>query len=254
MCQAERVADLTRILKTIVASEPAAIAWTNEVAEPFVMFAQDTFEVFATAVTSSLPDCLLFRGAYSHARKMAGLAVLSALRQHKVENGLNLRQVVEATSLFGYLATHPGLPGNFGKPEQTYSDLVANNEKPRLKAFKWAEAAYPGLNADLQFYKDHINRNRSHVTVFVTASVYDFSDKDGIADQRFFDTPDLVETQTMLLATGNIINVANGMLLSVAGDAKTITLRPRMEELVSATVKRAISLRSSLLKVSAPAE
>lgn len=47
----------------------------------------------------------------------------------------------------------------------------------------------------------------------------------------------------MLLSTGNIINVANGMLMSVAKDAGTITLRPQMEELVNDTVKRAIALR-----------
>jgi len=237
------MAKLTVMLNEIVAHEPEVMAWTNSAAEPFVMFAQDAFEIFATAVTESVPDCLLFRGAYSHARKMAGLAVLSALRQHKIENGLNLRQVVEATSLFGYLAANPGLPGTFGKADQTHAELVASNERLRKDAFDWSKKTYPGLDNDLQFYKGHINRNRSHVTIFATAAVYDYGATDGTADERFFDAPDLRETRAMLLSTGNIINVANGMLMSVAKDAGTITLRPHMEELVNDTVKRAIALR-----------
>lgn len=137
------MAKLTVMLNEIVTHEPEVMAWTNRVAEPFVMFAQDAFEIFATAVTESVSDCLLFRGAYSHARKMAGLAVLSALRQHKIENGLNLRQVVEATSLFGYLAANPGLPGSFGKADQTHAELVASNERLRKDAFDWSKKNIP---------------------------------------------------------------------------------------------------------------
>ncbi len=223
------------------------MAWTNEVAEPFVIFAQNAFEVFATAITDSLPDCLLFRGAYSHTRKMAGLAVLSALRQHRVENGLNLRQVVEATTLMGYLAAHPGVPGDLGKANVTHKGLIASNENLRKLAFAWTTATYPGLDGDLRFYKDHINRNRSHATIFSTAAVYDYADREGIADERFYDTPDPLETRSTLLATGNVINLASGMLILTAQNTDAITVRPLLTELVNASVKRAMELRSMVI-------
>lgn len=241
------MADLSRMLKEIVKSEPDAMAWTNEVAEPFVVFAQNAFEILSTAVTHSIDDCLLFRGAYSHTRKMAGLAVLSALRQHRIENGLNLRQVVEGTSLMGYLAAHPGIPGDLAKANLTHPELVAANEKLMKSAFKWMTETHPSLDRDLRFYKGHINRNRSHVTVFATAAVYDYRDQHGVAGERFFDAPDPLETRATLLATGNIINLASGMLILTSQSTEAVTVRPKFAELVNQSVHRAIELRETVI-------
>lgn len=241
------MADLSRMLSEIVKSEPDAMAWTNEVAEPFVVFAQNAFEIFSTAVTHTIDDCLLFRGAYSHTRKMAGLAVLSALRQHRIENGLNLRQVIEGTSLMGYLAAHPGYPGDLAKPNLSHQELVTANEKLMKTAFKWMTETHPVLDGDLRFYKGHINRNRSHVTVMATASVYDYRDKDGVADQRFYDAPDPLETRATLLATGNIINLASGMLILTSQTTDAVTVRPKLAELVNHSVHQAIALRETTL-------
>lgn len=235
------------MLNEIVKSEPDAMAWSNEVAEPFVIFAQNAFEILATAVTHSIDECFLFRGAYSHTRKMARLAVLSALRQHRIENGLNLRQVVEGTSLMGYLAAHPGVPGALGKTNPTHQELVTANEKLTKSAFKWMTETHPGLDSDLKFYKGHINRNRSHVTVFATAAVYDYRDHHGVADERFYDEPDPLETRATLLATGNIINLASGMLILTSQTTDAVTVRPKFAALVRESVQRAVELRETVI-------
>lgn len=238
------MADLSRMLKEIVASEPDAMAWTNEVAEPFVIYAQNAFEIFATGVTDSIQEGLLFRGAYSHTRTMAGLAVLSALRQHRIENGLNLRQVIEGTCLMGYLAAHPGVPHGMSQPNMAHADLFKANEKLLKTALAWVTETYPGIDGDLRFYKSHINRNRSHTTVFATAAVYDYTDQEGYADQRFFDAPDPRETRATLMATGNIINLASGMLILSGKDTATITLRRHFQQTVRQSVERGTKLRA----------
>lgn len=238
------MADLSRMLKEIVAAEPDAMAWTNEVAEPFVVYAQNAFEIFATGVTDSIKEGLLFRGAYSHTRTMAGLAVLSALRQHRIENGLNLRQVIEGTCLMGYLAAHPGVPKDMSQPNMGHSELFKANEKLLKTALAWVTATYPGIDGDLRFYKSHINRNRSHTTVFATAAVYDYTDHDGYADQRFFDAHDPLETRATLLATGDIINLASGMLILSGRDTASISLCRLFQQLAKQSVERGTELRA----------
>lgn len=216
--------------------------WTKEIAGPFVAFAQEAFEAFGTAVVSVDDDCLLFRGAYSHSRKMAGLAVLSALRQHQVENAINLRQVIEGTCLFGYLGANPGIPKSLSKAGAQPHEFVVGQERLRKAAFDWTTATYPDLDADLRHYKNWINRNKSHVTVLNTAAVFDYREPD-ISDERFFDVEDEHETRTMLLLTGNVTTLAIVMLQRVAKTSGLIRVQPNIVDVVNDLFSQASRLR-----------
>jgi len=233
-------------LQIIIESEPDVVAWSREVAAPFAAFAENAFEQFATAVTHAQADRLLFRGAYSHVRKMAGLAVLSALRQHRVENALNLRQVIEGTSLFGYLARHPEITGGWAKPTATIDDIFKSNDLTRNISFEWIAKEFPELSDDLRFYKDHINRNLSHATILNTTFVFDYRNVE-TADERFFDVQNEHETCSALMVTGQVITLATIMLFKVSRDSECITLRQGIEPAINGLMKTSLSLRERLL-------
>lgn len=241
---------LSMILRTVIENEPNAISYTLSVAVPYAAFAQRAYALFATALKSVGEGQMLFTATYVHARKMAGLGILSALRQHRVESAQNLRQAIEATSLFGYLAMHPGIPGDWGKENATHEEITKANEQARIKAFKWIAIAYPELSNDLIFYKDHINRNTTHATILNTSFVFDFVNVEN-ADQRFFDVPDAHETRTGLFLAGQVIIGAFLMLGYLSRDAKGIELRPDMQQDYNALMLTGLKLRDDLLAASA---
>lgn len=241
--------DLSLVLRTVTGSEPKAMAWTFEVARAEVMFAQRAFDHFATALTVVQPDQMFFQAVYIHTRKVIGLGVLSALRQHRVESGQNLRQAVEAISLMGYHAMHPGVPKGMGEKDVSADKLLAANEAGRLAALKWIVGAYPGLSRDLKHYKDHINRSMSHATIMSTASVFDFAKaRNSTWDRGFFDLPNEDETRLALLLAGQVGMSGLSMLGKLAKDAKGIQLQAGFGEMWDEMVEVAEATRIGLLE------
>lgn len=237
-------AKLTSQIDRILTHEPQAIAWTRKVAPEFVSYAEDAFDVMCDAVQGYQGSMTLFRGAWVHTRKMAGLAVLSALRQHRVESAQNLRQVIEMTSLFGYVAIHPKIEGGWGKPNATQAEVLASNKQYRTNAFKWIEKAYPEISESLTFFKDHINRNQAHGTILNSGHVYDYKDASA-SDQRFFDVPDADEIQLGMMMTGQIITTTLVMLHRVSHNTPII-IRPDLKDSIVTLNERAEVCRTLL--------
>lgn len=237
--------NLSPILKTVTANEPEAIRWTLSVAEPQAIFAQRAFDHFATCLASVDVDQVFFEGVYVHTRKVLGLGVLAALRQHRVDSGMNLRQAIEAISLMGYHAMHPGVPKGMGGKDTPVAELIAANEAGRLASLKWISKAHLGLSRDLKHYKDHINRSTSHASIMGTFAVFNYA-SDTDSDWAFFDVPNAAETRVALYLAGQIATSAIFMLGKVAIDAKGIHLRPDFDEVWNELVITSNSIREGL--------
>ena len=217
----------------ILAHEPQAIAWTRQAAPDYVRYAEDAFEIMCNAVQGYSGPATLFRATWVHARKSAGLAVLSALRQHRVENAQNLRQLIEMTSLFGYVAIHPEIAGGWGKANATGEEIRASNEQYRVDAINWLKTQHPGVSAGLKFFKDHINSNLAHGTILNTGHVYDYAESE-VSDQRFFDIPIVDDVKLSMFMTGRTIATALALLVLVEPRSSIVTnptLRGRVVEL-----------------------
>lgn len=238
--------DISPILTTIIANEPDAMAWTLSAAPTEAAFAQRTFDHFATALLSVHRDQMFFQGVYVHTRKMIGLGVLSALRQHRVESGQNLRQAIEAISLMGYHAMHPGVPEGMGGPGLPADALLAANEKGRLASLKWIEADYPALSNDLRHYKNHINRSMSHATIIGTFAVFDYRTETD-ADRGFFDVPHEDETRLALYLAGQVGMSGLAMLGKVGRDAKGIQLHAGFDDVWKEMIDVAVNVREGLV-------
>lgn len=238
--------DLSLVLRTVTANEPKAMEWTLSVAPAQAKFAQMAFDHFATSLASVDNRQIFFQGIYVHARKMAGLSVLSALRQHRIESGQNLRQVIEATSLMGYHAIHPGTPEDLNQPDMSADDFMAANEEGLKRAFKWIGTAYPPLSRDLKYNKDHINRHLSHATVLGSAFVFDYA-ANTETDRGFFDHPDADETRMGLYLAGQVIMLALTMLGTAARDAQGIRLQSGFGAAYDDLVDVAMTVRKGFL-------
>lgn len=228
----------------ILEHEPHAIAWSRKVAPDFARYAEDAFEVMCNAVVGYTGPSTLFRATWVHARKMAGLAVLSALRQHRVENGQNLRQFIEMTSLVGYVAIHPEIEGGWGKADATPEEIRVSNEEYRTKSFAWIKTAHPEVSQGLKFFKDHINSNLAHGTILNTGHVYDYAESDK-SDQRFFDVPLVDDVKLSMFMTGRTIATALALLVRVEPDSNIAT-NPKLRDEVIELEHRAMGLQDDL--------
>lgn len=237
----------SEVIERILSEEPRAIEWSRKIAPEFTSYAESAFDVMCGAFARCDASMILFRGSWVHARKMAGLAVLSALRQHRVESAQNLRQVIEMTSLFGYVAHFPDIQGGWAKENASHEDIIASNEWYRRRSFDWITANHPDISADLAFFKNHINRNQSHGTLLTTGHVYSYRE-DRSADARFFDVPDPHEISISMLMCGRVITASLVMLLRLS-QTTPVVVSPNLRSEIMKLEVQAEPLRAALLKL-----
>lgn len=233
-------------LQDILDSEPAAIAGARAVASDYADFAEDAFEHFATAVDHASAKLLLFRMLHAHSSRMAGLSILSALRQQRVQQALVLKQLVESTPLLGYLALHPEITGPWARPGATADDVHKADAAIRRAVFAWLEKSRSVLSDDLRHYKNHINRNHSHATVLASSFAYDFVG-DRPTAHGFHDVPNPAETRLALWARGQILILGALMLWKVAAQTDRVHLRADFPQRMSPLTVRARALQDRLI-------
>jgi hypothetical protein len=150
----------------------------------YATFAEASTAVFSQVVEGVPRSYFLFMGVYSMVRKHLVLAVLSALRQHKVQSALNLRQAIEGTVVMLFLIAKPA-------PFEMKDGDDSIPEKLNREARKWIAAEYPDRSEKLKSFKDDINRTDSHTNIVNSYATFDYEHIErGFSENRFFDRDD----------------------------------------------------------------
>ena len=128
-------------------------------------------------------------------KKQHMLAFLSALRLHKVQAMLNLRQVLEAGAAAAYAIANPDVrdfvdidPFNIMDPSQ----------KLTKKRYRWLDENYPAGSKWIAATKDRINNETAHANLVSADAIYRAGQTADVADLPFFDIEDEYFVQTNL--------------------------------------------------------
>ena len=181
-------------------AEAELIRKNHSAAGPYAHFAEAATAMFSSTVTHVPRTHALFMGVYSMVRKHLLLAVLSALRQHKVQAALNLRQAIEGAVAMLYLIAvpHPFGPEAFARDAKLPDKLNAD-------ARKWISTTYPERSAKLKALKDDINENDSHSNIINSYATFDYdSVETGFSENLFFDRDDADVLNISLWNIGHI--------------------------------------------------
>jgi len=104
-------------------------------------------------------------------KKHHTLSYLSFLRHHRVQAGMNLRQVLEFTALAAYSIYEPD---QWKFLEQDNNGLVRDSEDAKKRAYIWLDENYEGPSKQIKILKALVNRTMAHASLasaFMTAHV-----------------------------------------------------------------------------------
>ena len=195
----------------------------------YAHFAEASTAMFASTITHVPRSHYLFMGVYSMVRKHLVLAVLSALRQHKVQTALNLRQAIEGSVAMFYL---------IATPEPVDAETVGDDnkfaEKLNEKARKWLKANYSDHSDKLKSFKDDINATDSHSNIVNSYATFDYTSLDrAFSENLFFDRDDEDILLISLWNIGHITTHIIGTFGQVVTDHEGPTLTTDIDERIT---------------------
>ena len=136
-----------------------------------------------------------FGRLFSLMKKQHMLAFLSALRLHKVQAMLNLRQVLEAGAAAAYAIANPDVrdfvdidPFNIMDPSRKLTG----------KRYRWLDENYPAGSKWIAATKDRINNETAHANLVSADAIYRAGQTADVANLPFFDIEDEYFVQTNL--------------------------------------------------------
>src|SRR5271166_5765128 len=150
----------------------------------------------ARAVTMYLSLCVVsvdhdrsdtFGRLFSLMKKQHMLAFLSALRLHKVQAMLNLRQVLEAGAGAAYAIANPNI--------RDFADIDAfgimdPSQKLAGKRYRWLRENYPEASKRIEDIKKEINDQNAHANIVSADATFRVGHTKDIVDLPFFDVED----------------------------------------------------------------
>lgn len=147
------------------------------------------------------PYLYFFAIFLSHIKKHHTLALFSAARLHRVQVGMNLRQVLEASSWAAY--------GIANTEKEKFYEEDGNNamivpEKLKKTKNKWLEKNFPDGSKVIKNYIQHIGGTMAHANLFYTLQNFKFNFEEGKFESPFFDYEDDFYVKTDLWWIANI--------------------------------------------------
>lgn len=193
-----------------------------EIGDDYARFADAAVNYLASLINSQSRAAFLFTANYAVIRNALILALLSTLRQHRVQASANLKFALEHASLAAYCLSPDGLA--VAKSMRDREGLPDENGF-RNSAYRWVQSSYPGDSATLKELKDEINRWESHAGIMATIPVFDYSTiGDDSFTTNFFDTPDNDRLKAGLWRVGWVAVQIAGFLGRVGTDLGGINL------------------------------
>ena len=135
-----------------------------------------------------------FGQLFSLMKKHHTLAFLSALRLHRVQAMVNLRQVLEAGAGAAYAIANPDIRG--------FADIdtfgIMDPSKKLSKQYKWLNDNYPEASKDIEDTKKQINDQNAHANIISAHATFRVGQTTDVVDLPFFDAEDEYFVQTDL--------------------------------------------------------
>ena len=144
---------------------------------------------------------------FSQLKKHHTLALLSAIRLHHVQTGMNLRQVCEAGAWIPYAMAHADI-NKFCLKDK--NGIIQIPQRLETKRNKWLLKNFPTSSENFRKIKDNINASVAHSNIVNTSNNFLSKNEDNLGfDLLFFDVEDEYVVKNDLFW---IANIAMGLL------------------------------------------
>ncbi len=190
--------------------------------------ASDFNALLARFVKSVRPDRYIFAMFLSQIRKHTTLALFSAVRLHRIQAQMDLRQVLEAGSCAAYALVNPD-PSGFVDVD-TDGILDASKELT-TKRYRWLDEHFSLGSVAIKKMKKTINESTAHSNIVYAHNTFKFDDEQGRFRTPFFDLEDEYLVQTDLW---QVANVAMGLMDLLYGVDQTVHAVQFVEDFVPA--------------------
>lgn len=185
--------------------------WTQKRAGLYGVFVHTAFAVMDTAIEGVDSRHMAFTAAWSVVRSMSAQAFLAAMRQHRIQMTLCLRQVLEGISLFAYLMGNPHPDDSpINRPDGT---MIDPGDLMKRRVYPWMKEEFPVASDHIKELKDHINRMTGHANLIQTASIFDYEQTGPTISADFFDRPDEHMVWANFYEVGEAISLAINVLV-----------------------------------------
>ena len=178
----------------------------------------------ARASTSHLSNCVVsveydrsetFGRLFSLMKKQHTLALFSAVRLHKVQAMMNLRQVLEAGAAAAFAIAKPE-PHHFVDIDPF--GIMDASQKLTGKRYRWLEQNYAQKSKWIVGVKGLINDMTAHANIIVGDNTFRVSDKGDVASTPFFDIEDEYFVKSDLWLIGSVAIYLMDLFVHVASD------------------------------------
>jgi hypothetical protein len=157
--------------------------------------------IFLTQFLKSVdPDRLIFASFLSQIKKHHTLALFSAVRLHKVQSMMNLRQVMEAGACAAYAIVNPD-HSHFVDTDEY--GILDPSQKLAAKRYKWLKRNYSDGSNAIEDTKKQINATAAHANLISTHNNFRTEYEKGWFSTSFFDIEDQYHVKTDLWMIGH---------------------------------------------------
>lgn len=174
---------------------------------PYYINALEFINLLGTGMIKSIDtDRVVFAIFLSQIRKHLTLSLFSAVRLHKVQAMMNLRQVLEAGACAAYAIANTD-PANFA--DKRDDKTLDPSKKLAKKRYDWLDQKFPDGSASIKLMKHAINELGTHANIVTAHQTFKHDLEAGIFSTPFFDYEDEMWVKTDLW---QIANVALGIM------------------------------------------
>jgi hypothetical protein len=172
------------------------------------------------------------------------LAIMSAVRLHKVQAMMNLRQVLEAGAAAAYAIANPD-DDNFFKVDQ--SNIIRTPKNVAKKRYDWLEQNFKASSDAIKAKKGLINDAQAHTNVVSSDSVFRITGAGDLINSPFFDIEDAHFVKTDLWLSASIAVDLMDLFYGVNRGRNVIEFIPNFPEFLMRLQSDTAALREEMM-------
>lgn len=221
---------LTTTLQELLEDECQRTFNAQERLGTIVPIAQQGLTILNTSIISVSAGNGIIAAIMLAIQKSVTLAFLSYIRAHTAQAEFNCRQAIEFTALGAYFLANPSV--DVVDSTDPSNPKLLPNKPMALKAYKWLEHAEPELSHLLKAFKEQINDNTAHGSLYVshlTINIETLTDEGDAFTGSFFDNLTVTDTRAYLMSLCRLIVLVMETMRRANGDTHGIMLRDGIE-------------------------
>ncbi len=217
----------------ILESEKLMVLNASDKYDKFFVNAAEINHLLNDFIKSVDIDRYFFAIFLSQIRKYHTLALFSAVRLHRIQTGMDLRQVLEAGSWAAFAIANTEKEKFYKDDANGYMEIP---EKLNKQKNSWLEKNFPDGSKVLKRMKENINNTTAHSNIIYAHNNFKAKLEKGKFESPFFDYEDVFHVKTDLWEIANIgyglMDLFYGVNKKFGGVKFTDNFLPRIRDLI----------------------